>query len=151
LFQFLVLDKRAEIHGQWFRLPTMVLELIYKGPLGILKYTLQPRQKQVTPQKSNLQKAHFLPITKMISIALLVSAVLTLATNQVAAAPSPQVVGTPEAVAIFFSDCATNFQVGIPTQDQVLQPTDSTCYTFAFNKVNQALLAPGFTGNDPSF
>jgi hypothetical protein len=87
----------------------------------------------------------------MISIAFLVSAVLALATKQLAAAPSPQVVGPPEAVAVFFSDCATNSQVGIPAQDQVLQPTDSTCYTFAFNGVNQAYLAAGFTGNDPSF
>jgi hypothetical protein len=83
----------------------------------------------------------------MFSITHLISAVLALAASRAAASPSPQGTGIPDAVALFFSDCATNSQVGIPAQDQVLQPTDSTCYTFDFNGVNQAFLASGFTGN----
>ncbi|PMD32768.1 hypothetical protein L207DRAFT_590459 [Hyaloscypha variabilis F] len=78
----------------------------------------------------------------MVSITLLVSAVLALATSQVNAIP--QVIGTPDAVALFYSDCATSSQAGIPAQDQVLEPTDSTCYTFAFEGVDQAFTATGF-------
>ncbi|KAE9382034.1 hypothetical protein N431DRAFT_16655 [Stipitochalara longipes BDJ] len=78
----------------------------------------------------------------MVSITLLVSAVLALAASQVNAVP--QVIGAPEAVALFYSDCATNSQAGIPPQDQALEPTDSTCYSFAFNGVNQAFTASGF-------
>ena len=81
----------------------------------------------------------------MVSITLLVSAALALATSQVAAVP--QVTGTPEAFALFFSDCATNSQTGIPAADQNLIITDSTCYSFNFSGVNQAFTASGFQGD----
>jgi len=80
----------------------------------------------------------------MVSITLLVSAVLALATSQVTAAP--QVLGGPEAVAQFYSNCADLSQTGIPTQDQILEPTDSTCYSFTFHGVVQTFTASGFQG-----
>jgi hypothetical protein len=54
LFQLLVLDKRAEIHGHLSALLTMVLELIYKGHRGILYFLLQPTQNQIIAQKSDI-------------------------------------------------------------------------------------------------
>jgi hypothetical protein len=103
------------------------------------------KRKQIITQSFNHQEFHSSNIIKMVSITLLVSAVLALATSQVNAIP--QVIGTPDAVALFYSDCATSSQAGIPAQDQVLEPTDSTCYTFAFEGVDQAFTATGFQGD----
>jgi hypothetical protein len=84
----------------------------------------------------------------MVSISLLLSAVLALATSQVTAIPSPQTGGPPEAISIFYADCTTNDQSRIPANDTSIASTDSTCYSFAFNGINQAFVSSGFTGND---
>jgi len=79
----------------------------------------------------------------MVSTTLLVSTVLALATSQVAAIPQS---GSPEAFAIFYTSCTGLNQAGIPAQDQFLQPSGTTCYSFAFGGVDQSFTASGFQG-----
>jgi hypothetical protein len=101
-------------------------------------------------QKSNYDKKDPILINitvKMVSITFFLSTILAIASTQVTAAPSPQGIGSPDAIAEFYSNCTNNDQSGIPAQDQVIVTlVTPACTSFAFNGIDVSLEASGCTG-----
>lgn len=87
------------------------------------------------------------PSIKMVSVTLLTSVVLALATTQVNALPQTSPV--PLAVSEFFTNCSDLDSSGIPSNDTSIASFDSTCYSFPFNGVAFTPITTGATGNLP--